>query len=283
MKLLITGAGSMLGTEVARAAGAAGHDVLALSRAELDVTDADAALTAVEAARPDVVLNCAAWTDVDGAEVVFEEALAVNGHGAGHVARAAAREGAWIVQISSDYVFSGRHRKPYVESDVAEPCSAYGRSKLVGELEVAQAAPGRHTIVRTSWLFGTVGPCFPATILRLAAERDEITVVDDQVGCPTFTGDLAGALMRLCAQPLAGIIHMAGDGACSWFEFASAIVERAGLPCRVRPGRTEPLARPAARPAYSVLGSERLAERLPHWRDGLWQYMAEQADTVGAI
>ena len=187
------------------------------------------------------------------------------------------------MHVSSDYVFTGRKNTPYVESDPPEPLSAYGRSKLAGELATAEAAPGRHTIVRSSWLFGTGGACFPATILRLAAERDELTVVDDQIGCPTFTSDLADGLVRVCAQPAPGTIHIAGDGACSWFEFASAILERAGLPCRIRPGRTEDLARPAPRPTFSVLASERAAPRLPHWRDGLWQYMAQRTETVGAI
>jgi dTDP-4-dehydrorhamnose reductase len=281
MKLLITGAAGMLGKDVARAAAVAGHEVAALSRADLDVTDEAAVPAALEAAAPDVVLNCAAWTNVDGAEAHFEDAVAVNGAAAGHVARAAAERGAWIVHISSDYVFNGRKHEPYIESDAAEPLSAYGRSKLAGELAVAEAAPGRHTIVRSSWLFGTGGPCFPATILRLAAERDELTVVADQIGCPTFTGDLADALVRLSARPLSGLIHLAGSGACSWFEFASAIVERAGMACSVVPGRTEDLARPAPRPAFSVLGSDRMGPHLPHWRDGLWQYMAERTEMVG--
>jgi dTDP-4-dehydrorhamnose reductase len=281
MKLLITGAAGMLGKDAVRAAVAAGHQVSALARAELDVTDPDAMHAAIQDAKPDVVLNCAAWTDVDGAEAHFDQSLAVNGAGAGHVARAAAARGAWTVHVSSDYVFSGAKRDPYVESDRTEPLSAYGRSKLAGEVAVAEAAPGRHTIVRSSWLFGTGGPCFPATILRLAAERDELTVVADQIGCPTFTRDLADALVRLSAHPLSGVIHVAGGGACSWFEFASAIVERSGLACAVVPGRTEDLARPAPRPAYSVLGSERMAPRLPHWRDGLWQFMAERTEMAG--
>jgi dTDP-4-dehydrorhamnose reductase len=283
MKLLITGAAGMLGKDASQAAPGAGHDVVALSRAELDITDADAVVAAVDAACPDVVLNCAGWTDVDGAEAHFEGALAVNGSGAGHVARAASRCGAWIVHISSDYVFSGTTSKPYVESDLTEPLSAYGRSKLAGELAVARAAPGRHTIVRSSWLFGTSGPCFPATILRLARESDAVTVVDDQIGCPTFTGDLSDDLIRLCEQPLTGIVHMAGAGACSWFDLASAIVEHSGLQCTVRRGRTEDLARPAPRPTYSVLGSERIVPRLPHWRDGLRKYMAQRTEMAGAL
>jgi dTDP-4-dehydrorhamnose reductase len=175
-------------------------------------------------------------------------------------------------------VFEGSASEPYVESDPVGPLSAYGRSKLAGERAVADAAPQSHTIVRSSWLFGASGPCFPATIMRLAAERDELSVVDDQVGSPTFTGHLAGALVRL-AEPehrLGGIVHVAAAGRCSWFEFAREIVSRAGAECSVKPGSTADLGRPAPRPAFSVLGTEREpdAPRLPDWREGLAAYMS---------
>jgi dTDP-4-dehydrorhamnose reductase len=283
MKLLVAGAAGMLGQDVVAAATASGHHVFAFPRAELDITDLAAVRSALRGTRADVVLNCAAWTDVDRAEAYSEEALAINGTGAGNVARAALESGAWVVHVSSDYVFSGKKREPYLELDPPEPLSAYGRSKLAGEAAVARAAPGRHTIVRSSWLFGTRGGCFPATILRLAADRDALTVVDDQVGCPTYTADLAHALVGLCRDPTAGILHVASEGECSWYEFATAIVERAGLRCVVKPGRTEDLRRPAPRPAYSVLGSERLAPRLPHWHDGLCQYMAARTELVGVV
>jgi dTDP-4-dehydrorhamnose reductase len=279
MRILVTGAAGMLGQDVCAAAAAAGDDVIALSRAQLDICDATATERAVADARPDVVVNCAAWTDVDGAESAYAQALAVNGPAAGNVARAAARAGAWTVHISSDYVFDGTRREPYVESDPTGPTSAYGRSKLEGEVAVAQAAPDSHTIVRSSWVFGAGGPCFPATILRLAAERDELTVVADQVGCPTFTVHLATALRALCAgsgDPPLGVLHVAGGGHCSWCEFAREIVARSGADCQIRPGTTADLARPAPRPAYSVLGTERgsLAPRLPDWRQGLAEFMA---------
>jgi dTDP-4-dehydrorhamnose reductase len=265
----------MLGRDIASAASAAGCELAALGRGELDITDAPAVRDAVRDARPDVVVNCAAWTDVDGAEAEPERALAVNGPGAGNVARAAAAAGAWIVQISSDYVFAGDRRSPYVESDPTGPISSYGDSKLAGELAVAQAAPGRHMIVRSSWLFGAGGHCFPATILRIAAERDRITVVDDQVGCPTFTGHLAAALLELAGGPRPGILHVAGGGACSWHEFAREIVSLAGLGCEVAPGTTAELGRPARRPAYSVLASDRPdTPLLPDWREGLRAFLA---------
>jgi dTDP-4-dehydrorhamnose reductase len=281
MRLLITGAAGMLGQDLAAAATAAGIETLTLSRAELDITDSTAVDEAVSRARADVVVNCAAWTDVDGAESQEPDALAVNGAGAGNVARAAAGTDAWTIQISSDYVFDGTKREPYVESDPTNPASAYGRSKLAGEQEVARAAPRAHTIVRSSWLFGAGGPCFPATILRLAAERDELNVVDDQVGCPTFTGHLAGALVELATGEAAGdgTIHVAGAGSCSWYEFARRIVELAGLDCDVRPCTTAEMPRPAPRPAYSVLGTERGDEvpRLAEWEVGLEQYLAVRA------
>jgi len=272
----------MLGQDVVSTAQAAGHESTALSRAELDVTDFAAVKRAVSAATPDVVINCAAWTDVDGAESSSEAADAVNGPGAGNVARAATAAGAWTIHVSSDYVFDGFRREPYVESDEPRPLSAYGRSKLAGELEVALEAPASHTIVRSSWLFGAGGRCFPATILRLAAERDELTVVDDQVGCPTFTGHLARALTALATQPSLGLVHVAGAGWCSWFDFAREVVSSAGLECEIKPGRTADLERPAARPLYSVLGTERPSEapKLPDWREGLAEYLAAGVSAV---
>jgi dTDP-4-dehydrorhamnose reductase len=274
MRLLITGAAGMLGQDVVAAALAAGHDPVALSRAELDITDAEAVDAAVDGVKPDAVVNCAAWTNVDGAETNEPEAVAVNGEGAGHVAAAAARGGAWTVHVSSDYVFDGERREPYLESAPTNPASAYGRSKLAGEHAVAESAPGLSTVVRSSWLFGAGGPCFPATILQLASGRSELTVVDDQVGCPTFTGHLAPALVELCTTRRPGVLHVAGSGRCSWFEFATAIVAAAGLECEVQPIPTTDMPRPATRPAYSVLRTERGAPQLPEWQLGLEQYMA---------
>ncbi len=269
----------MLGQDVCAAGEAAGDEILPMPRAKLDISDAAAAERALAELRPDVVINCAAWTDVDGAETADEAALAVNGVGAGNVTRAAARAGAWTIHVSSDYVFDGTKRAPYVESDPVRPLSAYGRSKLAGELAVALAAPDRHTIVRSSWLFGAGGPCFPATILRLAADRDELTVVEDQVGCPTFTGHFAHALVELVSgpdDPPVGLLHVAAAGHCSWCEFAQEIVARSEVECQIKPGSTADLARPAPRPPYSVLGTERgsKAPRLPDWRLGLADFLA---------
>ena len=192
MRLLVTGAAGMLGTDLVAAAGRAGHDVLALARTDLDVLDAAAVRAAVGDARPDAVVNCAAYTDVDGAEAEEAAATALNGAAAGHVAAAAHAAGAFTVHVSSDYVFDGRGAEPYVESSPTAPLGAYGRSKLAGEHAVAAAAPGTHAIVRTAWLFGAPRRRTSSRrCCRLAGERDALSVVDDQVGCPTFTGHLA--------------------------------------------------------------------------------------------
>jgi dTDP-4-dehydrorhamnose reductase len=275
MRVLITGGRGMLGRDVAEAAAEVGHECVSLSHAELDITDLPEVRAAVMEAAPDAVINCAAWTDVDGAESASEAAANVNRDGAGHVARAADEVGAWTVHVSSDYVFDGTKRTPYVESDQTNPLSAYGRSKLGGEHAVAAAAPSSHTIVRSSWLFGIHGRCFPATILRLAGERDHLAVVDDQTGCPTFTGHLAPALIALAERRRHGIFHVAGAGACSWYELAREIVGLSGLDCVVERSTTAEQRRPAPRPAYSVLGSERRGEapELPEWRRGLEAYM----------
>jgi dTDP-4-dehydrorhamnose reductase len=211
----------------------------------------------------DLVLHTAAWTDVDGAEADPQGAAAVNVTGTAHAAALKAP----LVTYSTDYVFDGRKRSPYVESDGPDPLSAYGRTKLHGE-----AAAGRQAwVVRTSWLFGPTGGNFLRTMLRLGAEQEEVAVVHDQRGCPTFVGHLAAATRELVDGELPhGLWHIAADGDCSWADFAQAIFDEAGLRTRVRRITTAELGRPAPRPAYSVLRSERAgAPRLPHWRDGL--------------
>jgi dTDP-4-dehydrorhamnose reductase len=247
----------MLGQDVVRVSGGAG-----LSRAELDVTDAAAVREALAGA--DLVINCAAYTNVDGAEDDAEGAMRVNRDGARNVAEAATK----VVYVSTDYVFDGSKRGPYVESDPTGPLSAYGRSKLEGERATAEANE-RHFIVRSSWLFGAGGRNFVETMLGLGPE---VRVVDDQVGCPTFTGHLAEALVRLAGGEDYGTHHLAASGSCSWFEFARAIFDRAGVDTRVEPCTTAEFPRPAPRPANSVLGSER-GHRLPTWQEGLEAYL----------
>jgi dTDP-4-dehydrorhamnose reductase len=282
MRLLVTGSAGMLGQAVAAAATRLGHDVIALPRAGLDITDADHVRRVIAAAEPRAVVNCAAWTDVDGAETAEAAATAVNGAGAGNVARAAAENGARVVHVSTDYVFDGAKTTPWVESDAVAPLGAYGRSKLAGEREVA-AADGEHAIVRSAWLFGAGGRNFVDTMLALAEERDEVTVVTDQVGSPTWTGHLAEALVELAERRGdIGIFHAAGAGACSWYELAVEVFARAGVRCRVLPTTAERFARPAPRPAYSVLGTEREATPiLPPWQDGVAAYLTDKAVVTG--
>ena len=213
----------------------------------------------------ELVLHAAAWTAVDAAEDDPQEAAAVNVGGTRH----AAELGAPLVYYSTDYVFDGRKREPYVESDAPAPLSAYGRTKLHGE---AAAGP-ESWIVRSSWLFGKTGHNFVRTMLRLGAELPEVAVVDDQRGSPTYVGHLAEATPGIVALPY-GIYHVAAAGECSWAEFAEAIFEEAGLPARVRKISTAEFGARAPRPAYSVLRSEKGAPALPHWREGLRECLA---------
>ena len=272
MRVLVLGAGGMLGREVARLAG---DGAVALERPDCDVTDAERVRAAVTEAAPDVVVNCAAFTDVDGAEERAEQALAVNGEGAGNAAEAAAAGGASVLYVSSDYVFDGEKREPYVESDPTNPISSYGRSKLAGEEATASANP-RHFVVRSSWLFGEHGKNFVATML--GAEQDELRVVDDQVGCPTYAPHLAEGILRLAATEDFGVHHMAGGGHCSWYELARATFERAGIDKLLEPCTSDEFQRPAPRPAWSVLRSERPgAIELPPWQEGLDAYLGVRA------
>ncbi|CAM3633475.1 dTDP-4-dehydrorhamnose reductase [Isoptericola cucumis] len=249
--------------------------VVAAGRAELDVTDPDAVAAAVRDV--DVVVNCAAWTAVDDAETHEAEAFAVNATGAALLARASAAAGARLVQVSTDYVFDGRATSPYPEDAPLGPVSAYGRTKGAGEWAVRAEAPD-HLIVRTAWLYGAHGGCFPKTMARLAAERDELSVVDDQVGQPTWTHDLADLVVRLVeAQAPAGTYHGTSSGQTSWFGFTRRIVEGLGVDTRVEPTTSEAFVRPAPRPAFSVLGHDALravgVEPIGEW-DARWEVAA---------
>jgi dTDP-4-dehydrorhamnose reductase len=276
MKVLITGAGGMLGRDVTTACHARGAEVVALGHAALDISDPGAVDATLAAHRPDAVVNCAAFTDVDGAEDDEAGAMKINDEGAALLAAGAESVGAKIVHPSSDYVFDGSAQRPYVESDMPAPISAYGRSKQAGETSVAVSNP-RHFIVRASWLFGVGGKNFVETMLRLGNEQPEVLVVSDQVGCPTYTRHLGEALAVLLEGEDFGIHHIAAAGRCSWYEFAQEIFDQAGVECRVMAGTTEMLARKAPRPAYSVLGSERPDPiTLPHWKRGLAEYLAER-------
>jgi dTDP-4-dehydrorhamnose reductase len=254
--ILVTGAGGQLGHALLDVFPAA----RAMTRADWDVT-----LPPPPDLAPDLVLHAAAWTDVDGAEDDPQGAAAVNVGGVQH----AAEFGAPLVVWSTDYVFDGTKRAPYVESDPPSPLSAYGRTKLHGEA----AAGDEAWVVRSSWLFGTTSRNFVRTMLRLAAERDEVPVVDDQRGSPTYVGHLAGATKDILELPY-GTYHVAASGDCTWAEFAEAIFAEAGLGTRVRRIASAEFGAKAPRPAYSVLRSEKGAPELPHWREGLRECLA---------
>lgn len=267
--MLVTGGSGQLGRDLARALG---PGAIALPHSELDVTDAAAVAAAVGDLAPGAIVNAAAWTDVDGCEGDRERARAVNGDGAANVARAAGD--ALVVQISTDYVFDGRAGRAYVEDDPPNPLSVYGRTKLEGE-EAVRSLAARWAVVRSAWLYGAGGKNFVTSILRAAAgARDRLRVVDDQVGSPTATVDLAGVLVTLIEKGCTGTYHAVNAGGCSRFEFARAILEEAGEdPGRLSPVPTSAMPRPAARPAYAPLeGRAWRAAGLPPlrpWREAL--------------
>jgi dTDP-4-dehydrorhamnose reductase len=276
VRLLVTGAEGMLGRRVAEEAERRGHDVDASDLPDLDLTDAQAVFDRLAGSQPAAVIHCAAYTDVDAAEADEELATRVNGEAAGHVAAAAGRHGAFLVAVSTDYVFAGDASHPYVETDAPAPLTAYGRSKLAGERAIAEVGSA-HAIARTAWLYGSGGKNFVDTMLALAEDRDEVSVVTDQTGCPTWTGHLAPALVEIAERRLEGLHHLAGGGSCTWHDLAVEAFAQAGVDCRVLPTTTDQLARPARRPAWSVLGSARAdAIALPHWRDGLAAHLAER-------
>jgi dTDP-4-dehydrorhamnose reductase len=272
MRILVTGADGQLGRELVAVMEAAGHDVVATDQDSLDVSDRGTVLQGVAGLRPDAVVHAAAWTAVDACEADPDLAFRVNALAVRHVAEASHRFGAHLCHVSTDYVFDGTKASPYVEWDAPNPQSVYGRSKLGGERELH---PGS-TLVRTSWVCGRHGPNMVKTVLRLAAERDELAFVDDQRGCPTFAADLAAKILELVVDRRPGLFHVTNQGAVSWFEFAREVLESAGLePGRVRPVSTAELTppRPAPRPANSVLDNAALRlsalAPLPHHRESL--------------
>ena len=261
MRILVTGAGGQLGTDVVRLASLEPrHEVVAATRADLDVGDRDAVMSAVTSIRPDLVVHAAAWTEVDACESDPDKAWRVNALGCRYLAEAAGVAGSHVVGVSTDYVFDGTSPEPYNEWDRPNPLGAYGRSKLAGEVELRSGLPAA-TIVRTSWVCGTNGANMVKTILRLASGDSKLRFVDDQHGCPTFTEDLAGMLLRLGAARRSGLFHVTNQGRTTWFGFAQAVMQAAGLdPSRVEPISTHNLdpPRPAPRPANSVLDNAAL-------------------------
>jgi len=303
MLIVVVGKGSMLAADLIPAARRAGHTVVALARQDLDLcADRETVQERLEqglregkrlgptheregAGEGAAVVNCAAYTRVDDAERERELAFAVNGTGVAHLASACAALSLPLLQISTDYVFSGfegskPRTRPYTEADRPDPRSVYGQSKLVGEEATLEASP-QNTVVRTSWLFGLGGRNFVETMLRLAKERGQVGVVDDQVGCPTWTGHLAPALVGLLERGVRGLVHLAGGGRTSWFGFAKEIFRQAEVGCKVEPITTAQAGRPAPRPPFSALESERGdVIPLPPWEDGLGGYLAARSGII---
>lgn len=270
--ILVVGANGMLGRDLIALLGARARGV---DIEDIDITDLQSTERVVRALHPSVVINCAAYTDVDGCETNVETAMQVNGEGVAHLAMATRTIGARLVQMSTDYIFDGGKESPYLEDDVPHPLSVYGESKLTGEMNTAFNPD--HLIVRTQWLYGLHGRNFVETMLRLAGERDELGVVDDQIGSPTWTVDLALAIIALIDKGCAGTYHAANAGFCSWNGFARAIFEEAGLEIPVHGMTTEQLNRPAHRPLHSTLDCGKLERdtgfRPQPWRDALRSYM----------
>ena len=253
-------------------------EVVGLTSRDMDIRDMHQVQGVLEKARPEWIALAAAYTNVDDCESHPDLALAVNRDGAVNVAQAAKRIGAKLLFISSDYVFDGKKTSPYEAGDARNPKSVYGRSKAEAEVRLLEVLP-ECCIARTSWLFGTGGKCFPDTILKLAANRPALDVVDDQRGCPTYSVDLSRAIIGLCRNHASGVVHVTNAGDCSWFEFAREIVKGGGLTTEVRPVSSQQMARPAPRPAYSVLSSKSLLQygiTVPTWQDALRRYLQER-------
>ena len=276
MRITIFGASGLLGKALLHEWN--GDAVTGLSSRDADIRDAERVQQVLEETRPEWIVLAAAYTDVDGCEGNPEPAFAVNRDGAVKVATAAKRFGARLVFLSSDYVFDGKKTTPYETGDTRNPQSVYGRTKAEAEIKLLELMPDC-CIARTSWLFGTGGKCFPDTILRLAANRPALAVVNDQRGCPTYAVDLARAIVQLCRDDARGIVHVTNAGDCTWFEFAQEIVRSAGLTTTVRPVNSQQMARPAPRPAYSVLSPARLqflGIKMPSWHNALSRYLEER-------
>jgi dTDP-4-dehydrorhamnose reductase len=280
MRITIFGATGLLGRALMRQARE--DEVTGLGSRDGDIRNEKQVLELVQRSQPDWIVLAAAYTDVDGCETNRDLAFEVNCRGALNVARAAKRHGCRLLFLSTDYVFDGTKSTPCATGDPPAPRSVYGQSKCEAEMQLSQLLP-ECCIVRTSWLFGTGGKCFPDTILKLAASRTQVEVVGDQRGSPTYSVDLARAILQLCRNGASGIVHATNQGECSWYEFAKEIISMAGLDTVVRETTSDKFVRPAERPKYSVLSLESLQKygiSMPDWRDALRRYLAERESEV---
>ena len=280
MRVTLFGASGLLGK--ALLSEWSGDTVTGLTSHAADIRDAKRVQDVVQESNPEWIVLAAAYTDVDGCEGNPDLAFAVNRDGAVNVAVAAKKVGARLVFLSSDYVFDGKKTTPYEIEDARNPQSVYGRTKAEAEIRLLALMP-ECCIARTSWLFGIGGKCFPDTILKLAASRPALDVVNDQRGCPTYSVDLARAIVRLCRKDASGIVHVTNANNCTWFEFAQDIISGAGLATVVRPVSSQQMARPAPRPSYSVLSATRLRAlgiEMPSWRDSLRRYLEERPKPI---
>jgi dTDP-4-dehydrorhamnose reductase len=276
MRVTIFGATGLLGKALVRQW--IDDNVSGLGSKDADIRNPQQISNVLEETRPDWIVLAAAYTDVDGCEGNPEYAFDVNCRGALNVAKAAKQFASRVLFLSTDYVFDGAKNRPYETNDPRAPLNVYGRSKAEAEVQISQVLP-ECCILRTSWLFGNDGKCFPDTILKLAASRPAIDVVDDQRGSPTYTTDLARTIIQLCRSDAKGIVHATNRGDCSWFEFAREMVVDTKLNTMVRPTTSEHFARPARRPTYSVLSNkslEKQAIEMPHWQDALRRYLLER-------
>jgi len=283
MRITIFGASGLLGNALMREWRE--DEVTGLNSRDADIRSYEQVDAAIQKHRPEWVVLAAAYTDVDGCETNRDMAFDVNCHGAANVAKAAARTGAHLVFLSTDYVFNGESQRPYEVDEPLSPQSVYGKSKACAEIEIRKILP-ESWILRTSWVFGVGGKCFPNTILNLARTRDDLEVVSDQRGSPTYTVDLARVIVQLCRTDATGTVHVTNRGDCTWFDFASAMVASSRPAVRVHPTSSDKFVRPARRPKYSVLSPSSLAAygiAMPTWQDALARYLEERRRSVDGI
>jgi dTDP-4-dehydrorhamnose reductase len=274
----------MLGTDLVRLLEESGQDTVAVDVNEMDIRSFDSVNALAQKIRPSVIINAAAITDVDGCESMVQEALLVNGEGPSNLAKAARNAGAFLVHLSTDYVFDGKKRTPYVEDDPMRPLGAYGKSKALGETRVRETIPEDHCIVRTQWLFGPHGKNFVETILSLASKQDVIRVVNDQSGTPTYSPDLSAAILTLCRVRGRGTFHVTNSGETTWYDFAARIVKRSGASTHVEPMSSKELNRPAPRPLYAALDNSRFiaiaGSPLRRWEEALDDYLEKRKERI---